>query len=122
MTRLQLNRGTNQWTILHCSTARISASSLWMTWPFQFMKHRKTTMADQYDSIRKTLSRTLMKLQEDLGQMLRELHGEQAVLTEIEVSPLKAFEIGYNKGRVVGFEIEVKASIGDVEITQKRGF
>ena len=63
-----------------------------------------------------------MKLQEDLGQMLRELHGEQAVLTEIEVSPLKAFEIGYNKGRVVGFEIEVKASIGDVEITQKRGF
>ena len=79
-------------------------------------------MADQYDGIRKILSRTLLKLQEDLSSMLRELHGEQADLTEIEVSPATIFEIGSSKGRVVGFEIEVKASIGDVEITQKRGF
>ena len=63
-----------------------------------------------------------MKLQEDLSQVLRELHGEQADLTEIEVSPVTIFEIGSSKGRVVGFEIEVKASIGDVEIAQKRGF
>ena len=63
-----------------------------------------------------------MKLQEDLSQVLRELHGEQAELTEIEVSPVTIFEIGSSKGRVVGFEIEVKASIGDVEITQRRGF
>ena len=63
-----------------------------------------------------------MKLQEDLSPMLRELHGEQAELTEIEVSPVEAWVIGSNKSRIVGFEIEIKASIGDVEITQKRGF
>jgi len=63
-----------------------------------------------------------MKLQEDMSQVLRELHGEQAELTEIEVSPVTIFEIGSSKSRIVGFEIEMKASIGDVEITQKRGF
>ena len=45
-----------------------------------------------------------MKLQDDLSQVLRELHGEQAELTEIEVSPVTIFEIGSSKGRVVGFE------------------
>ena len=79
-------------------------------------------MADQYDGIRKILQKALSNLQEDLSPLLRELRGEQADLTEIEVSPVTIFEIGSSKGRVVGFEIEMKASIGDVEITQKRGF
>ena len=86
------------------------------------MKHRKTAMADQYDGIRKILSRTLLKLQEDLSPMLRELRGEQAELSELYLSPVEAWVIGSSKSRIVGFEIEIKASIGDVEITQKRGF
>ena len=63
-----------------------------------------------------------MKLQEDLSPMLRELHGEQADLSKLYLSPVEAWVIGSNKSRIVGFEIDTTASIGDVEITQKRGF
>lgn len=79
-------------------------------------------MADQYDGIRKILQKALSNLHGDLSPLLRELHGEQAKLSKLYLSPVEVFEIGSSKSRIVGFEIEMKASIGDVEITQKRGF
>lgn len=79
-------------------------------------------MTDQYDGIRKILQKALSNLQEDLSPLLRELHGEQAELSKLYLSPVETWVIGSSKSRIVGFEIEVKASIGDVEITQKRGF